>query len=428
MTDLPADDASHGMRAPGTAWMIGGSLIGAIAAYLFNALGTRSLGDEAFAPIGALWTTLFVIATIVLVPLEQFATREASRNRNVWGDDRLVWLALIAVGVGLGMAFVWWTDHRFFGGEPVYIYQMGLMMLGYGMLFLGRGILAGQRRFSSVGILLATESVLRLAVAFVILRTGGDAVALGWSMVVGPIMILIVPFWRKPAEAPVGERIDSPARFLAAYASGTTASQILLAASPLAVSFLGGSAALFSVVFVTFTLFRAPLTLIYSLQGRLLSMLVRLIDMGRRRRVRTLSAQIAVGGLGLTVLAWWVGGRIGPNIVSWLFGPEFLPSSQVAGLVAAGMVAASTAQITGQVLVAEGATGRLANAWATGLLLAIIVLVTVDGEPDVVVAGAFALGELAALCMVGFIVLRGHRADRFGGAAVGRRSDSDGPS
>lgn len=420
MTDLPPDD-SHGMRAPGTVWMIAGSLVGAVAAYLFNALGTRSLGDEAFAPIGALWTSLFVIATVVLVPLEQFSTREASRNRHVLVHDRLVWISLIGVGVVLGVAFVWSTDLRFFGGEPVYIYQMGLMMVGYGTLFLARGILAGQRRFTAVGLLLAAESVFRLLAALVILATGGGAVALGWSMVLGPLMVLIVPFWRRPEGAPIGERTDSPFRFLAAYASGTAASQILLAASPLAVSFLGGTAALFSVVFVTFTLFRAPLTLIYSLQGRLLSMLVRMVDAGRRHRVRVLSAQIAVGGLILTGMAWWVGAAIGPQIVSWLFGPGFDPSPEVAGLVAAGMVAASTAQVTGQVLVAEGATGRLANAWTVGLLLAVLTLVGVDGEPDLVVAGAFALGELGALCMVGFTVLRSHRSDRFERAA-GERS------
>jgi O-antigen/teichoic acid export membrane protein len=413
MTDVPVEDPSHGVRAPGTLWMIVGSLIGALAAYLFQFLGTRALGDEGFAPIGALWTSLFVIATIVLVPLEQFATREASRNRHVWTHDRWVWMTLIGAGFVLGVVFVWANDQRFFGGEPIYIVQIGVMMIGYGVLFLGRGILAGQRRFGSVGFLLATESVLRLTMAFVILEAGGDAVALGWSMAAGPLMMLIVPFWRKPDGEPIGERTESPSRFLAAYASGTAASQILLAASPLAVSFLGGTAALFSVVFVTFTLFRAPLTLIYSLQGRLLSMLVRFIDQGQRRRVRVFSAQIAVGGLVLTGLAWQVGRLIGPDIISFLFGPEFDPSSQVTGLVAAGMVAASAAQITGQVLVAEGATGRLASAWATGLVLALLALVGLDGEPDVVVAASFALGEMGALCMVGFTVIRSHRADRF---------------
>jgi hypothetical protein len=77
------------------------------------------------------------------------------------------------------------------------------------------------------------------------------------------------------------------------------------------------------------------------------------------------------------------------------------------------MVAASAAQITGQVLVAEGATGRLANAWTVGLLIAVIALFGIDASPDAVVGIAFLAGEVGALCMVGYSVIRAHRADRF---------------
>jgi O-antigen/teichoic acid export membrane protein len=383
MTDLPIDENDpHGIRAPGTIWMISGSLIGAIAAYLFNFAGSRSLGDEAFAPIGALWTSLFVIATIVLVPMEQFVTREASRNRHVLKSDVGVWGTLIVVAALLGVGFVWVTDDAFFGGERVYTIQIGLMLAGYGVLFLGRGILAGQRRFAQVGALLAAESVIRLLTAVVLIQRGGGAVALGWAKVAGPIAILFVPFWRKPDGPVVTDRSESATRFLAAYASGTEASQILLAASPLAVTYLGGTASMFSVVFVTFTLFRAPLTLLYSLLGRLLSMIVRLVDQGLRQRVRTFAAQVAGAGLVLTAVAYEVGTLIGPELISLLFGADFDPSPALAGTVAGGMVAASAAQITGQVLVAEGATGRLANAWTVGLLIAVIALFGIDASPD----------------------------------------------
>lgn len=414
MTDLPIEDLeSHGMRAPGTMWMIIGSLVGAVAAYVFNAVGARALGDEAFAPIGALWTTLFVLATVILVPLEQFATREASRGRWVIGHDKRVWVSLIAAATALGVLFVWVADQQLFAGEPIYSLQMGLMMAGYGVLFLGRGILAGERRFAAVGLLLGAESTFRLVLALIVLGIGGEAVALGWSMVAAPVMVALVPFWRRPGGRPARRRTESASRFLAAYASGTAASQILLAASPLAVTFLGGSAATFSIVFVTFTLFRAPLTLIYSLQGRLLSMLVRMVDQGERRRVRVFSAQVAAGGLVLTLVAWFVGRLAGPAVVQLLFGDDFRPGAALAGSVAAGMVAASAAQITGQVLVAEGATGRLANAWAVGLLVAGILILGVGGAPDSTVGYAFLAGEVTALCMVGFSVIRSHRADRF---------------
>lgn len=226
-------------------------------------------------------------------------------------------------------------------------------------------------------------------------------------MVAAPLAILLVPFWQRTPDAEA--RRERSVRFLGAYASGSVASQILLAASPLAVSFLGGSAALFSVVFMTFTLFRAPMTLIYSLQGRLLSMLVRLVEAGERSRIRGWSATVAGAGLALTALAWVVGRVAGPEVVVFLSRPEFEPTVAVAGLVAAGMVAASAAQITGQLLVAEGKTGKLALAWAVGLVVAGGMLAVRPGGPDLSVAQAFFLGELTALAVVGFTVIRSHR-------------------
>lgn len=391
--------------------MVSGSLLGAVAAYLFQVVVGRALGDEAFAPIGAMWTTMFIIATVVLVPLEQFATREASRDRHVIRSDARVGLVLIGVAALAGAAFVGATLDRFFAGEPIYVVQMALLMTTYGVLYLGRGVLAGHRRFKAVGLVLASESLLRLVLAAAAVGLGWGAVGAGWAMVIGGLAVFGFSFWRSP-ERTSPERSDRPFRFLGAYASGSTASQLLLAASPLAVGFLGGSPGLFSVVFVTFTLFRAPLTLIYSLQGRLLSMLVRLVDGGRRSRIRAISAAFAGAGVALSLLGWQVGRLVGADVVSLLFGPAFAPTPDVAGLVAAGMVAASVAQITGQVLVAEGRTGRLASAWVAGLAVALLMLLTGGDDPALVVARAFALGEAAALATVGLIVLRSHRPPR----------------
>ena len=51
----------RGFRAPGTGFMVAGALIGAVGAYLFQVYGGRSLGPEAFAPVGVLWTVFFIL-------------------------------------------------------------------------------------------------------------------------------------------------------------------------------------------------------------------------------------------------------------------------------------------------------------------------------------------------------------------------------
>ena len=161
-----------------------------------------------------------------------------------------------------------------------------------------------------------------------------------------------------------------------------------------------------SVVFVTFTLFRAPLTLIYALQGRLLPMLVRMAEADDHRGLRRFGRWILGGGIVLTVTGAVVGWLVGPAVVELLFSGEFRPDPLVAMFAAGGVVAASATQIAGQVLVAHARTGRLALAWIVGLAVALVLLVVGSGPPAAVVAAAFGVGTVTALGMVALLSIR----------------------
>jgi O-antigen/teichoic acid export membrane protein len=172
------------------------------------------------------------------------------------------------------------------------------------------------------------------------------------------------------------------------------------------VAALGGSNHLFSVIFVTFTLYRAPLTLIFALQGRVLPYLVNLVGDASFEKLSRIARNVVVGGFALAVLGGVVGWVIGPEVVSVLYGDEFAPTDVVAMLAAAGVVAAATAQIASQVLVAEGRTSRLSLAWLGGLVVGIVVLVLVGGEIGTRVATGFAAGEVAALGLMALLAIR----------------------
>jgi O-antigen/teichoic acid export membrane protein len=62
-------------------------------------------------------------------------------------------------------------------------------------------------------------------------------------------------------------------------------------------------------------------------------------------------------GTGLAVLGALVGWLVGADVVALLFGEEFMPDQTLAMLAAGGVMAAASAQVTSQVLVAEGRTG-----------------------------------------------------------------------
>lgn len=306
MTQVIPVDSPRGLRAPGTTTMVAGGLAGAILAYVFQAVGTRALGDVGFAPIAAIWTAFFIVASILLVPLEQYVTRETSRGRAI-ADDLRVLLWVGALGVVGGGGYVALTlDSDIFDGNPLYIAVMALLVVGYTVLFTAKGVLAGNRRFAEVGWVLTLEGIFRLVAGLAILAVVVEPAAFAWAMVVAPTSALLLRFWRhdsvKTDVAPVGAR-----RFLGAYIGGSSASQLLLAGAPLGVAALGGSAALFSIIFVTFTLYRAPLTLIYSLQSRILPYLVAMGETGNHSGLRRIAVRVLAAGGALTLLGAAVG-------------------------------------------------------------------------------------------------------------------------
>jgi O-antigen/teichoic acid export membrane protein len=385
--------------------MVAGGLIGAVGAFAFQAYGGRELGTEAFAPIAQLWTVFFILATVLLVPVEQYVTREVASGRKVIPADLRPAAAIATAGTVLGGGYVLLTLDRFFDGSWHYALQILLLMAGYALLFVGKGVLAGRRRFSDVGWVLIVESVVRLVAGIVAIQLVASAESLGWAMVLGGFSVLGLRWWRHDTG-----KIQAPAAkasvFLGGYLGGTASSQVLLGAAPLAVAALGGDPALVSVVFVTFTLYRAPLTLIFALQGRVLPYLVGLAGDDDRQRLARIARTVVIGGAGLVVAGGMVGWLVGPDVVALLFGEEFAPSSTVAMFAAAGVMAAAAAQIAGQVLVAEARTSRLSAAWFGGLLVGVAALLLLGGEPDVRVAMSFAIGEVVALMLMASLAVR----------------------
>lgn len=405
MTASVIDTPKRGFRAPGTGFMVAGGLIGALGAYVFQVYGGRVLGTEGFAPIAALWTVFFILATVLMVPVEQYVTREVASGRKAIPFDLKPAMGMAAIGSVLGGAFVLVTLERLFDGDPQYVAQIALLMVGYAFLFVGKGVLAGSRRFTGVGWVMIVETVARLVAGVVALQLVADAASLGWAMVLGGFAVLGLRWWRYDTGE---DRVRHlPARpFLAGYAGGTASSQLLLGGAPIAVAALGGSGALFSVIFVTFTLYRAPLTLIFALQGRILPYLVVLAGDASFEKLSRIARYVVFGGFGLALLGGLAGWVVGPEVVSILFGAEFAPTSGVAMLAAAGVVAAASAQVASQVLVAEGRTSRLSMAWLGGLVIALLVLVLVGGEVGIRVARAFAVGEFAALGLMAALAIK----------------------
>ena len=362
-------------------------------------MGGRLLGPELFAPVSVLWTLMFLTGTVALTPVEQFVAREATSGRRVLsGRPTAIVTVAVLAAVAAG-SFTAVTRASLFLGERAFVALAVLVVVVTAPLFVARGLAIGQRRFELYGLMLALEGAGRLVLGGIGLLVVGGPVGLAWGVAAGPALALLVPTLRYDRLATLPAS-PTPSRFLVPYIGASSASQLLLAGAPLAVAALGAGPATISIVFVTFTLFRAPVTVVYLVQGRLLELLVRLRAEGDLARISGIRRRIELGGVVAVALAGVTGWALGPTVVATLYGAAFRPEPVVAALAATGVAGAALAQLLGQLLVARGRTAALARRWSVGLGAALVVLVSApaltDLEPAVVVAAAFAAGELAA--------------------------------
>ncbi len=444
MNDTPIDDQpdespehSHRtryayMRSDGTLDIVLGSLVAGIGAYIYQFLGGRSLGEEAFAPIAALLTAHFLAFVIILLPIEQFVIRRITLGYRGWV------VPLRAIALTISTAFVaavvvWASADTYFDGDGSFVWFV-IATVGFHFFFVvGRGYLAGFRRFRSYGYTSGAASMLRLAIAVGVVIVGPTVTGFAWAQVLGPLVIFLWRPFREPKRRRTGSRgqlseehVEQVGEkgLLSGLVLSSAASQALLLAGPLVAGALGASAAQFSVTYATLTLARAPLTLGYNLIARVLPPFTEMAARGERRELRSWARGMGIAGVALAFVGAGLGAILGPPIVAIAFGDGFRPTTMVGALAAAGVVLASAGLFIGQILVARGRAVRLAVAWFVAVAASIATLFVPIDDPILHVMVAFVVGEgfaLAAL-VAGALMRDPEEGEISHGYAVAKRS------
>ena len=192
-------------------------LVTGVASYGFLTITGRALGPERYGGLSALWALGFLLGPGACLPVEQEVSRAlASRARpgpgrrtaRPAGHDR-------RRGPRGGPRRDRarrrpWLVHELFDDEVLLLVGLLLLLAGYALEYLVRGILAGNSRFGPYGILLGGEAGSRLLVT-VVLVAAGVATA-------GPygVMLGLAPFIgvarSRCAGATVSSRPDHPRR------------------------------------------------------------------------------------------------------------------------------------------------------------------------------------------------------------------------
>lgn len=406
MDDDPGIELNQTDHRIGTAMMLAGTVVSALTVLGFQIVAGRTLGTDEFAPVGVLWTVSFVLYTVLMIPVEQFITRRlviAGGARGALGADRSLAIGILVAGWLVGVGFVAATLDRFFEGQAAFVAIAAVLLATRGLLAVGRGSLAGRRRYSAYGGSLMAEGTALLVMAAVVAIGSPSAVAYGATMAVAPLVIVAFRPWARTGSASIVDHGDDAAvPFLGYLVLATAASQVIIAGAPIVVGLIGGTATAVSVVFVTFTLFRGPVTSAYNLVARVLPDFTDLSVGGNEHALDHWRHRIAAGGLILAAVTGAVAFLIGPAIVRVLYGVDFAPSSTVAGLAGAGVGAGLGALFVGQIYIASARTRRLAAGWLLGLAVAVVAVVVADTDPITRVAVGLAVGETIALLTLGF--------------------------
>jgi lipopolysaccharide/colanic/teichoic acid biosynthesis glycosyltransferase len=405
-----SDDSTRGVAArivrDGTPVMAIGSVVAGLAAYAFQALGGRALGDEGFAPVAALLSVHSLILAVLLTPVELLTVRRLTLARGGAPDehDRRSITVTSGFAVASMVVFVAATLDRYFTGNSLYVWIGAAVVVSHVVFALGRGALAGRGRYMSYGVVSAGAAILRVALAAAWLASAPTDVSLAWAVALPPVVILLwMPFRRSGRQVKVPPRAGSGA-LMAGFVLAGAISQAFVLVGPLVAGALVHDpprvARVVSMVFVTFSLARAPLLLAQNLAARLLAGLTKLVARNAHQELVRWSRRLGLGGLVITPIAFWGGEWLGPRLIEALFGASFRPTPLVAGLAFAACALAAASVFLDQVLIALGATGKLAAAWTIALTVGGAALWITGGSAEVRVGVAVLAGELAALLAV----------------------------
>lgn len=388
------------LRNDGTLDIVLGSLVAGLGAYAYQFIGGRSLGEDGFAPIGVLLTAHFLAFVVVLLPVEQFVIRRLTLGFRGWVVPARA-IALVASTAAVAALVVGVAGDDYFTSRREFVMFVLLTVVLHFFFAVGRGYLAGYRRFRAYGYVSAAASLLRVALAIGVAIVAPSVTGFAWAHILGPLVIFAWRPWRVPDYVDATDHrdtsTDSERGLLTGLVLSAAASQALLLAGPLVASRLGATAAEFSITYATLLIARAPLTLGYNLIARILPPFTEMAHRGERRELRSWARGIAVAAAVLSVFGAAAGAVLGPFLVSVAFGDGFAPTPMVAAIAGAGVVLAAGGLFIGQILVARGQSLRLFVAWLFALSAAMILVAFPITDPIMHVVVAFLGGEVVAL-------------------------------
>jgi O-antigen/teichoic acid export membrane protein len=357
-----------------------GLLLSGITSYGFLSLSARALGPDEYAPLGLLWTAMFLLGPGLFLPVEQEVSRalaeRAARHEGgapVIRRAGLLAAALLgAVLLGLAIGAPALLD-KLFDDQVLLLIGLALGLLGTALGHLARGACSGQGRFRPYAVFLGADGVLRLAMCGALVASGVDSAGpYGIAVGLAPVLALPVALWSQRGLLQPGREASwkEVSGALAALLLGSILSFTLINGSPLAIKYFGSESeeADAGRFLNGLIIARVPLFLFQAVQASLLPRLSALAGSNRIGEFRSGMWNLLLVTVGIGGAATLGAFAIGPEIVLLLFGEEFELDHRTLGLLALGCALYMIASALAQAVIALGGHRWVAVSWGAGVV------------------------------------------------------------
>jgi O-antigen/teichoic acid export membrane protein len=398
-----------------------GTVVGGLLAYAFFATATRSLGASDAAPVSVLWTYWTMAAAILTFPLQHWTIRLLTRGDEgtLARSQSRIWAGTAVVSAFSALLAYLARDVLFHDSTVAYPAMVAGITAGAALSGSVRGALAGRGRYAATGMSMATENLLRVALAVAVAIAGGGAVAFGLALVAGSFSAFLWPsslrFGDRSTAA--GESIASPLALVSGLAAGSLIAQVVLTGGPIALAAMGGTPRQVTSLFVTLAVWRAPYLVALGVAPRLTPALTRMTLARDEQRLRRARRWILLAVLGGSAVAFLVGATIVGPVLRVVFGIDVVLDWQTAALIGVGTAAAVGNLALLLLMLALGTSRPLNRAWLAAVVVVAAILVAVPVSPLNRVATAFVGAELTAFALLLAAPLRGREAPTIRDAA-----------
>lgn len=354
-------------------------LIAGIATYAFFIVGERALGgEEAFAPIVAMWFATFSLAPGFFLPLEQEMGRALSARTAQGQGGRPVVRRIVVIGgvittvvliAILAASPIIATEY--FDGNWWMLAALATAFVAYAPAHLARGICAGTGRFRSYAIVIGSDGIIRIIACVALALIGITAAGpYAFAVALAPLVPVTFVAARGGLRTEEGPETNwqEVSQNLGWLLMGTVFAAALLNAGPVTANLLRGEGEEELVTRFGYgvLLARIPLFLFQAVQAALLPRLSRLAARGEfdefRDGLRKLLYLVAAVGVIGTTGAF----VLGPFFIRTVYDSEL--SGRTLAMLALSSAIYMGGLATAQAVIALRGHARVALGWAVGVV------------------------------------------------------------